>query len=276
MLKKILLPVAIFLLAPITVAAVEPLTDAQVDARLRIVVDNVPRWKANEENIREVLSSTARQIWRYFPQQEKATLKVENQGGPMVLFKRGPKGEYRVLLNTGGTYWAQYAYQFAHELTHILCRYKQSRHPNHWLEEAICEGGSIFAIEQMSKKWQTKPPYPNWRPFSKSLANYSKDLLARAELPAGESFAEWFHKNEKELRKTSTDRPRNRIVAAQILPLLRKNPEDWEAIRWLNAKPAGPQASLDEFLSNWWQACPERRRPFVEKVAKILGKEITK
>ena len=76
---------------------------------------------------------------------------VEPKGGPITLFRRGPKGEYLVRLNTGDRHWAQHAYQFAHEFTHILANYDEHERRNKWFEESICEMASLFVLRRMSE-----------------------------------------------------------------------------------------------------------------------------
>ena len=69
---------------------------------------------------------------------------------PIVLFKRGPRGGSS-LLNTSDRYWCQYAFQFAHEIGHILCRYKDGDSTNKWFEETLCETASLYALEAWLK-----------------------------------------------------------------------------------------------------------------------------
>ena len=49
----------------------------------------------------------------------------KSEKGPIVLYQRGKKGEYIINLNTQDRYWCQYAFQFSHEIGHILCGYKE-------------------------------------------------------------------------------------------------------------------------------------------------------
>ena len=103
----------------------------------------------------KVLDSVTRQIWP-FVQLEKLDPICVNRSrtGPIVLYERGKQGEYLVKLNTEKTYWCQYAFQFAHELGHIICGYKKGDRSNLWFEETICETASLFVLRRMTKEWK--------------------------------------------------------------------------------------------------------------------------
>ena len=71
-------------------------------------------WQEDRDTVRKVLESTARELSKYFPDRNLAPIIVYPKGGPIVYFKRGVGNEYIVHLDTGKTYWAQYAFQFSH------------------------------------------------------------------------------------------------------------------------------------------------------------------
>lgn len=224
-------------------------------------------WRADTENVEAVLRCAAMTLMPHFPERKLAPIHVEPRGGPIVLFERGPMGEYQVRLATGETYWAQYAFQFAHEMGHILCDYQDTQHRNKWLEEAICETASLYALRSMAKTWKTDPPYENWRSYAPSLAAYADERLAAAKLPRGKSLADWFADHEAELYQTSTNRELNLVVAAQLLPLLEAEPQHWEAISWINTAQSPKSQTLADFLSDWESRSPERHRAFIRQIA---------
>ncbi|MCY3017625.1 MAG: hypothetical protein NTW87_01155, partial [Planctomycetota bacterium] len=82
-------------------------------------------WGAGLEDVDKVLHAAAGELWKYVPGRQLPPILVEPKGGPITLFDRGPNGEFRVRLDTGDAYWAQYTYQFAHEFCHILCGNKE-------------------------------------------------------------------------------------------------------------------------------------------------------
>ena len=119
---------------------------------------------ASVSNIELVLQSTARQIWPYAEQSPPCTIQVDrSRTGPIVLYRRGSKGEYLVRLDTQKQYWCQYAFQFAHELCHIICGYKKGDRSNLWFEETLCETASLFVLRKMTKEWKIDPSFPYWK-----------------------------------------------------------------------------------------------------------------
>ncbi len=213
-------------------------------------------WQASPNDVKAVLNSAARQLWKQFPDRELTPILVEPKGGPIVLFQRGENGEYRVRLATGQTYWSQYAFQFAHEMCHILCNYDGDVHRNKWFEESLCETASLYSLRAMADEWKTNPPYPNWKGYSSSLKQYADDRIAASPLPEGKSLADWFADHEATLYQNATNREMNNIVAVQLLPLLEENPANWEAVTWLNEAKSTQSQTFGEYLSDWHKHAP--------------------
>lgn len=175
-------------------------------------------WKASRPDVEKVLYSAAGELWEFFPGRELPPIIVLPQGGPIVLYQRAAKGELQVRLSTGQTYWSQYAYQFSHEFCHILCNYDNDPQRNKWFEESLCELASIFSMRQMADAWKTNPPYPNWKNYAKALRSYADDVFEKNKLPDDTNFVDWFEQHREHFYTHATDRPKNRVVARQLLP----------------------------------------------------------
>ena len=66
---------------------------------------------------------------------------------------------YKVFLTARDTHWSHYAYQFAHELCHILTGFDRYKHHKHrWFEESPCELASLFALHRIAETWLENPP----------------------------------------------------------------------------------------------------------------------
>ena len=231
-------------------------------------------WEAPLENVRQVLRSAAGELWSHFPDRDLKPILVEPKGGPITLTARGAKGEYQVRLATGGTLWAQYTYQFAHEFCHILCNYDEDPSRCRWFEETICELASLFVLRRSGETWKTRPPYPNWKDYAKSLVEYADGRIKSATLPAGKTFAEWYRENADALASNAVDRERNTIAAVQLLPLFEKAPEHWEAVTWLNTEKLTDSHTITEYLRAWRFNSPGKHRGFITDLAKALGLDI--
>ena len=252
-----------------------PMTKEEKDKTPEIQLAHKDWGSANQADVLAVLRSTARQL---FPHAERYDWNSINVGrssdGPIVLFRRGDLGEYLVNLNTGDKYWAQYAFQFSHEIGHILCGYREGEQSNHWFEEMLCETASLFALKKLSEEWKTDPPYPNWKPFAESFDEYAQERIDQQPWPKDLSLADWYTKEKELLIKDGRNLDRNLMVAIRILPFFEKNPAGWAACSALNKKKGQEKRSFETYLRDWHESCQtDEHRGFVSKMAKAFGYE---
>lgn len=230
---------------------------------------------ASRNDIRVVLTSAANQLWPHAAQRKLDTILVNRSAeGPIVLYRRGDKGQYFVNLTTGHRFWAQYAFQFSHEFGHIMCGYKPGNRTNLWFEETLCETASLFALGHMGKAWETSPPYRNWKSYSKHLRIYLKDRLDEHPWPKSTSIASWYRQNAKILSKNPTERKLNTALATQLLPIFEEKPERWKAVAYLNVKKTSAPRDFHNFLKDWQASCPAGDRELPTKLIHLfeLGK----
>ncbi len=276
----------------LSAAAAEPAAPAH-PLVIRPAID--APWGGDLADVQKVLDSAAGTLWRYFPDRQLPPILVEPKGGPIVLHRRGQAGELLVRLDTGDRLWAQHAYQFSHELCHILCNFSDGPTANLWFEESLCEMASLFALRQMADTWQTAPPYPNWKSYSASLSGYSDERLIGGKLPPGITLAAWYRDQAERLAAEPTNRERNQIAAVALLPLFEAQPAHWQSIAWLNGLPParrdaapaanrrdeappdddnrGPKAvpralTFAEYLSQWRARAPRGEQPFIDEIAR--------
>lgn len=266
----LLIPIVIVVRFANAAAPAKPTSRPSPEIRL----EKIAEWQASTRDVQKVLDSAAAQLCRHFPERDFAPILVEPKGGPITLYARGPAGEYRVRLNTGGLFWSQYAYQFAHEMCHILCNCRPGDSANKWFEESLCELASIYTLRAMGKAWRTDPPYPNWRDYAPKLDSYAQNLITAGRLPRNTSLAEFIKENLESLRKDSNQRDKNRIVAVALLPLFEKEPERWEAVQYLNAADTSPPRSFELYVSDWRAQAPAKHKPFVTALAREMGVEL--
>ncbi len=235
-------------------------------------------FNASEADIRAVCASAASQLWAHVGEAKvEPLLIVRGHQGPIALFQRNRQGEIVIRLDTGNTYWCQYAYQFAHEFCHVLTGLRPVDRRYMWLDESLCETASIFAIRAMARQWADKPPYPNWRDFRDSLRSYADDVIAK-HAKVYEVYEKglpgYIRSHQAELEKDPCNRSLNGAIAVVLLRLLEDEPASWESIRYLHAKPPAVGAPFVEYLRNWRQAVPDRHKAFVDRLARLLGQEL--
>jgi hypothetical protein len=231
-------------------------------------------------DIDAVLQSAAREFCRYWPRTQLPRIEVYHRSDhPQTDSKPAAGNRIAIGLTARGNHWAQYSFQFAHEYCHALINYSNDergltgdqRYANLWLEESLCETASLFALRALSRSWSIAPPYAAWRDYAPWFATYAEDRLALPEhnLPAGTSFVVWFRANEAALRRDSTRRDRNAIIAAQLLPIFEREPRGWGALAFFS-RPANPNQSLSRHFADWRSSCPRELQQFVSKLAAVF------
>ena len=235
--------------------------------------DETPDWKADARAVKAVLSAAANELWTHAPGVDSPVIRVSPKGGPITLYRRGPAGEFIVRLNVEESYWAQYTYQFAHETAHILAGAVEAAHRHKWFEESLCEAASLFVLRRSAETWKKAPSYAGGESFAPALRRYADGVMKDAGLPAGKTLAAWYGENREALEAKEDDRPRNRVLALELLPLLEKEPARWESLAWLNAEKLPRDASFADYLRAWRGRCPEKHRAFAAEVARRFGLE---
>jgi hypothetical protein len=257
-------------------------TKAKLNKRgLDIKVAETGWGDACPDDIEEVLYAVAAELVKFFPDRPLPSIKVEHgEDIPVALFERAPTGEYVIHLSAKDRRWSQFAYQFAHELTHVLSNFDNSQSrlanasdPNQWFEESVCEAASLFALKQLAATWEVAPPYPQWKNYAPALRRYADQMTTQAHrtLPPGQTLAGWFTQNENSVRENPYLRNKNEIVAGQLLKLLERNPEQWAAVGYLNHDKLAAPKTIDEYMQRWLDSCPDAHKAFVQEVMNELG-----
>jgi hypothetical protein len=227
---------------------------------------------ANPDDIRKVLESAGRALLVQLPDLKLPPIAVSrSRTGPITLFERGPGGEIRVRLDVDGRHWAQFAFQFGHEIGHVVCGCVEYANPDLWFEESLCEAASLYVLGRMAEEWKARPPYANWKDFAPAFQEYRDDRLAQAKLPQGTSLAEWFRENEAGLRKDPHQRPLNCVAGSALLSAFETAPGRWGALPFLNAVRGNGTRSFSRYLGDWSRAAPEKHREFISMLASRFG-----
>ncbi len=233
-------------------------------------------YDAQTVDVEAVTQSAASTLLEHMPAGLKlAPIILKNdEDGPVVLFRRGERNEYIVLVDIEGLKWAQLAYQFSHELCHILSNYESTKKDaNQWFEEALCEGTSIHAVKQMSDVWKTSPPYPAWQSYSAALEEYYKDILAEQHryLPAGDNIADWYQREKVSLRSSAEQRDKNEVIGTKIYAFFEQKPDRWQSMRYINIGNANEQITLQQYLQDWRDNLPADLKYVAETISGWFG-----
>lgn len=182
----------------------------------------------------------------------------------------------KIYLATNDMYWCQYSYQFIHELLHHTIYPEGTKHlfvsQFGWLEESLCELTSITFMDRMVDRWITNTPEGHFRGYARSIAKYVEAHLAKIEIPE-ESFGTWLTSNIDDLYKDRYDRPKNKIVAYQLYPIFKNDPDLWRSVLYLKEieVPNVPsEMDLNAFLIEWQNCLPSDLKDKFEVIKNTL------
>ena len=199
---------------------------------------------------------------------------------PMTHCRLAPDDLFRIQLTARDKKWAKFAYQFAHELCHVLSNPERLQgNPNNWFVEALCELSSVFTLRQMAERWRTQPPYPNWASYAASLASYT----VRMPVASGHcnllsvAVNSLLSSQEDNLREASlqkefgdfneSDRDKIAVFSHALLPIFENQPTVWNSV----SKLPETKGQLNEYLSDWYIQVEPVDKPFVERILGVFG-----
>lgn len=237
--------------------------------------------KAQRESIETVLYSVADELLSRLPNKLAYPIVITHtDGNPVALYERGPKGEYLVQLHASGENWHLYAYEFAHELCHIISNYEENAGAettsyNQWFEETLCETASLFTLKNLAATWETAPPEAKWSHEAKKLERFFNHLLSEGhrQLPPHTPLASWLHDNEEKLRNNPYLRNENEVVANLLLPLFQDDPQNWAALNYLNLDRSDARNSLRDYLYHWYENAPVEHKQFIAGILAMFKLE---
>jgi hypothetical protein len=265
--------------APVSLGSQAKKVAAQ-DLDIEIRVEGGGWSGANSEEITALLHAVAAELVQHFPERQLAPIVVRHSNrAPVVLYDKGPNGEYLVYLCAHGKDWYQYVYEFAHELAHILSNYERHAHSqdarqHQWFEETLCEVASLYALKRVGMKWDNSLPYAHWGMDPEAFRKYAEHFLnePHRKLPSEMTLASWFDTNRDRLTGNAYVRQHNEVVANLLLPLFEENPEIWEAIDYLNTAPASQ--SFEDYLQAWHDSAPACYQHVIRYTMHLFGIEL--
>jgi hypothetical protein len=170
-----------------------------------------------------------------------------------------------IIVNIGQQAWAQLAYQFGHELGHVMANSWQPhaapKPPSQWLEEALVEAFSLRGLRRLSETWKQDPPFAGDSAFGNSIANYRADIVQRYSALAEEQglsrdSGQWFANQRSDIEKEALG-DHATAASVRILAEYERVPACVEALGALNRWPGRTGVRIPEFLRQWEASCAE-------------------
>ena len=170
-----------------------------------------------------------------------------------------------IIVDIGERDWSKLAYQFGHELGHVLCNSWQPdakpAPPCQWLEEAMVEAHSLRGLGRLAKSWKEAPPFAGDNAFGDAIARYRQDIIDRyAALAEGQGLtrdaAAWFANHRGEIEMPALN-PFAQAMSRTILTEYEAAPDCVEALGALNRWPGRTGVPIAEYLKLWEASCAE-------------------
>lgn len=176
-----------------------------------------------------------------------------------------------VVLCVSGRDWSKVAYQFGHELGHVVANNwgapADTFPPSHWLEEALVEAFGLAGMLAMGRRWSVQAPYPNWTGYADALTDYARSMMVgHASAPSAPAFAadpaRWLAEG------IATLEPLVRLDSQAVGPLVARLVAEFEAgsdaasdLAALNLWPERSRLALGPYLDAWSASCSATGRP---------------
>ena len=160
----------------------------------------------------------------------------------------------RIGLSAQQYFHMQYAYQFAHELSHVLTNWQDSsEYRFRWFEETLCELASLYVIHSFARS----RPYgifskEQWMEYLDEVESNQVDARWRTHRIGSATRARaWFLRFQPAMEQNSLIRELNGAIAFELLPYFVERPELWKAVAHVNRWDTSRNRNFNEYLNSW-------------------------
>lgn len=192
---------------------------------------------------------------------------VENRasGPPNIWLHDDPAQIGWIVVDIGTRDWCKLAYQFGHELGHVLANSWSSeskpRKPCQWLEEDIVEAFSLRGLGKLAESWEQHPLF-NDAPFAASIRQYRDNVIDQYDNMAGyrlrdQDLAQWFRDARPALESQTGLSGPGRAAVPAIAREWEADARSVEDIGALNRWEERSGAPIEQYLRLWERSCGE-------------------
>jgi hypothetical protein len=198
-------------------------------------------------------------------------LRVDDKAGiaPSVWLHTDFPATAWVIVIVGKRDWCNLAYQFGHELGHVLCNSWQPdanpRDPCQWIEEALVEAFSLRGLGLMANDWAHAPPFPHDAAYAVAIREYRETILASYRTAARDqgadaSFSTWFKTHEGSLHENKGLQAARGAVPA-MFDLLQSDAAMIADMGAMNRWAGRSGVPIHDYLDLWERSCTELKAP---------------
>ena len=203
------------------------------------------------------------------------------EGPPYIWLHQDQPATAWIAVTVGSRDWCNLAYQFGHELGHVVCNSWQPdakpRNPCQWVEEALVEAFSLRGLQLLADRWEQAPPFPNDGGYAVAIRQYRETILGTSRtvghaqgIDAG--VATWFKRQEAFLADHGTVDAARGFVPT-VLTLIEENGEWLQDLGALNRWPGRSGIPPRDYLAHWQTSCRTLGTPsgLPERLRATLG-----
>lgn len=188
-------------------------------------------------------------------------------GPPAIWLHPDGKSMAWVIVDISDRDWSRLAYQFGHELGHVLANSWQADAkpalPCQWLEEAMVEALSLRGLGRLARSWKDDPPFAGDNAFGDAIAEYRQNIVKRYRALADSQGltrdpAAWFADHRSEIEMPGLN-PFAQAMSLTLLAEYEQAPESVEALGALNRWPGRTAIPASQYFQRWKKNCAELR-----------------
>jgi hypothetical protein len=205
---------------------------------------------------------------RLVSDRQPSRIRVEDHssGPPAVWLHADPPETAWVIVDIGPRDWSKLAYQFGHELGHVLCnswaRDAKPAVPCQWIEEALVESFSLRGLALVANSWQEDPPFPGDSGFATALRRYRLNVLRTYAGLAGEQGAigdmrGWFAAHRAFLDANGGLNEGAQAAVPTFLSVLSSDDAYVAELGALNRWPGRSGVPVERYFELWLASCEE-------------------
>ena len=220
---------------------------------------------------------------RLLSDRQPTRLRVDEHtsGSPAVWLHPDGSTMAWVIVDIGERDWSKLAYQFGHELGHVMANswqpHAKPKPPCQWLEEAMVEAFSVRGLGRLAESWKRDPPFAGDNAFGSAIADYRQNITRRYTVLADQQGltrdpAAWFADHRGEIEVPGL----NQFAQAASLTILgeyERAPSCVEALGALNRWPGRTAVPIDDYFRQWQASCAELQASLVlpTRLREMLG-----
>ena len=229
-------------------------------------------WGVSSPEDALIVLSRAREVCldgiRLLSPDQPAELRVESRSSvsPYIWLESSTRAH--IVVDGTARDWPRMAYQFGHELGHVLSNSWQPDAlplwPTQWVEEALVEAFTLRGLALIADSWERDPWLDGEGDFSKHLRRYREFLIGRYRNGATQSkpwLNGWFADSRKALESGLGGRPATGPALLMILGELGRDNSCVEDLTALNRWHTRTAIPLEEYLVIWRDSCAELGTP---------------